>query len=574
MSAILDSCFFAANSIETVERIDAIPEIQKQFVESWKISTEIFVDDILTPIVIYAGFKSEFPYSLPSFYFQSTQFGYLPHIESQGGKLCLFEDGVSYKIDHPEDLVIYCIKKAKKLVQEGAEKKNFDDFNAEITSYWTRTYNRELAVDECYIIYDKIPSSTTVLNTIEYAVPIAGLKKKDEIYITLLYGSDDEPFDSFISRNYSVSRGNALFVCGFQIPSEAPYDLVFHEFINRISSVEDRKQAVNFINHNKGGKIFFQLTSFKIGGIFIPTVNLDKKGFRPGFLKTSDIYLKYEKKSSKLMRLYGSLYSTIRIANRTMGSLMPKHRFAVAGLGSIGSNLVHFLNGHNNVSFTLIDGESLSIDNIGRHLLGFKFINQFKAYAVAEHLHSIRPEQDITAKIDTIQGFINTDIDNLNKHTALFACTGDTMTDEFIINAINQEVIKIPVFFLWLEPFGSAGHLIYLNRTKEDPLITIVNPDTMLYKYNLIEDSEYNNQGNKFTKEDAGCNGSYTLYSGNDVIEMLSAFYPIICKLLKASETSKCYRWIGNIEEITKRGIRCKDHIENLSKGLVQEFPI
>ena len=572
MSAILDSCFFAANSIEKVERIDAIPEIKKKFVECWKISTEIFVDDFLTPIVLYAGFKSEFPYSLPSFFFQSLKFGYLPHIESQGGKLCLFEDGVSYKIDKPEDLVIYCIKKAKKLVQEGAEKKNFEDFSAEITSYWTRAYNGESAVDESYIVYDKLPSSTTVLKTIKYTVP--GLKEKNDINITLLYGSDDEPFDSYISRNYQVSRGTALFVCGFQIPSEAPYDMVFHELLNRISSAEDRKRVIRFINQNRGGTIFFHLTSVKIGGILIPPVNLNKNGFRPGFLKTSDIYLKYENKSSELVRLYGSLYSKDRIADRTLGTMMPKHRFAVAGLGSIGSNLVHFLNGHNNVSFTLIDGEILSIDNIGRHLLGFKFINQFKAYAVAEHLRSIRPEQDITAKIDTIQGFINTDIDNLNKHTALFACTGNTMTDEFIINAINQEVIKIPVFFLWLEPFGSAGHLIYLNRTKGDHLITIVNTETMLYKYNLIEDSEYNNQGNKFTKKDAGCNGTYTLYSGNDVIEMLCAFYPIICKLLKASGTSKCYRWIGNIEEITKRGIRCKDHIENLSKGLVQEFPI
>ena len=574
MSAILDSCFFAANSIEKVERIDAIPEIEKNFIECWKISTEIFVDDILTPIVLYAGFKSEFPYSLPSFYFQSTQFGYLPHIESQGGKLCLFEDGVSFKIDNPEDLVIYCINKAKKLVREGAEKKNFEDFNAEITSYWTRTYNRELVVDECYIIYDKIPSSTTVLNTIKYAVPIAGLKKKDEIYITLLYGSDDEPFDSFISRNYLVSRGKALFVCGFQIPSEAPYDMFFYEFLNRISPVEDRKQVINFINHNRGGNIFFQLTSIKIGGVFIPPVSLNKKGFRKGILKTSDIYLKFEKKNSKLLRLYGSLYSKNRIADRTLGTLMPKHRFAVAGIGSIGSNLVHFLNGHNNVSFTLIDGESLSIDNIGRHLLGFQFVNQFKAYAVAEHLHSIRPEQDLTAKIETIQDFINTEIDNLNKHTALFACTGDTMTDEFIINAINQEVIKIPVFFLWLEPYGSAGHLIYLNGTKGEPLITIVNPDTMLYKYNLIEDSEYKKQGNQFSKNDAGCNGSYTLYSGNDVIEMLCAFYPIICKLLKSSETSKCYRWIGNVEEIEKRGIKCKEEIENLPKGTIQQLSI
>ena len=148
------------------------------------------------------------------------------------------------------------------------------------------------------------------------------------------------------------------------------------------------------------------------------------------------------------------------------------------------------------------------------------------------------------------------------------------MTDEYIINTINQGMIRIPVFFLWLEPLGAAGHLVYINRTKTDPSIKVFDSDTFLYKFNLIEDSEYNKPNKQFAKKDAGCNGTYTLYSENDVLEMLCAFYPIICKLLVTPETSKCYRWIGNIEEIAKKGITCKSDVKTLPKGTVEQFSI
>lgn len=573
MSQLLDSCFVAVNAEEEVERIKVIPEFLRRFVECWKVHTEIFVNEVLIPIELFIGFKSDFPYSLPSLYFQSLQFGYLPHVESKGGKLCLFEDGVSYKTDNPKDLVVYCIKKAKTLLREGAEKTNWTDFKAEISSYWIRSYNEEPDVNMCYIIYDRIPTSTMALNAINYSAPVRGITNRKTIDNTLLFESDDEPFNGFLSKNFPVRLEKAFFINSFLIPNKAPYEMTFSSFVNMIADVEDRRQVKRYINHNNGGRVFFRLTNNRIGGVFIPPVKLDRKGFRKGSLTASEIYLKFEKKRSFLTRLYGSLYSKERIAERTLGTLMTKQNFAVAGLGSVGSNLVHFLNGYNNASFTLIDNDRLTIDNIGRHLLGFRFVNQFKVDAIAYYLQTIRPEQENMAVVGNIQTYINNNIAELNRHSALFLCTGDTMADLYVIKAINQHLITIPVFFLWLEPYGVAAHMVYINRNEYQP-IEIFSSDSLLYKYNAIDDVEYGKPDNCFTKKDAGCNGSYALYSGNDVLEMMSAFYPIICRILSNPTDSKCYRWIGNVKNIVKEGIVCKDEFEGVQKGIIQELPL
>lgn len=545
MSELLVSCFRDINLTEEVERIDSIPNISRNYIECWKLSTEIFVSDVLTPIAFYIGFGIDFPYSMPSFYFPSLQFGYLPHVESVGGKLCLFEDGTSFDTKDASEMILFCIKKAKRLIKDGAEKQNTGDFLSEITSYWTRRYNNEPEVKETFFINNSIPTTTSILNAISYAVPVSGLKRKDTIVNTLLYCSDEEPFDSYLSRNFDTKNGKVLFVSGFNVNHIAPYNLNFAAFLNHLTDKEEHKKVKSFINAHQGGQIFFKLTENRIGGIEVKPVRLQKNGFRIGSLTTCDVYLNFEKKTTNLTRLFGCLYSKERIAERTFGELMPKQNFLVAGLGSIGSNLVHFLNGNNNVSFTLVDNDILTVENIGRHLLGYRYINQFKVCAIVDYLQNIRPEQNNQFAIMSIQEFIGNDFHKLSDYSALFLCIGDTMTEEYIINAINEGNITIPVFLLWLEPFGAAGHMVYLNSINKQITYRISDEQTKLYIHNVISNEEYRNPNKRFTKREAGCNGAYALYSANDVLLMLSAFYPIINTLIAEPQESKCYRWVG-----------------------------
>lgn len=574
MSELLDSCLRDVNLTEEVERVESIPNVNRNYVECWKLSTEIFVSDVLTPIVFYLGFGIDFPYSLPSIYFPSLQFGYLPHVESVGGKLCLFEDGTSFDTKNASEMILFCIKKAKRLIKEGAEKQNTGDFLTEITSYWTRRYNNEPEVKETFFINGSIPTTTSILNAISYAVPVSGLKRKNTIVNTLLYCSDEEPFDSYLSKNFNTKNVKVLFVSSFKTSHLAPYNLNLAAFLNHLTDKGDQKNVKSFINTHQGGQIFFKLAENRIGGVEIKPVRLRRNGFRNGSITTCDVYLNFEKKTSNLTRLFGCLYSKERIAERTFGELMTEQKFLVAGLGSVGSNLVHFLNGNNNVSFTLVDNEMLTVDNIGRHLLGYRYVNQFKACALIDYLRSIRPEQKNHFGITSIQKNIGGNFQKLSEYTALFFCTGDTMTEEYIIDVINKGELTIPVFIMWLEPFGAAGHMAYINPNSLHRPLSINDAKTKLYIHNVISDAEYKNQDNHFTKRDAGCNGLYALYSDNDVLLMLSAFYPIINRLLAEPEESKCYRWVGNIKRIIQKGININVAHNEISQGTIQKFPL
>lgn len=574
MSELLDSCLRDVNFTEEVEKVDSIPNVNRNYIECWKLSTEIFVFDILTPIVFYIGFNIDFPYSMPSIYFPSLQFGYLPHVESVGGKLCLFEDGTSFDTKNASEMILFCIKKAKRLIKKGVEKQNVGDFLSEITSYWTRRYNNEPEVKETFFISNSIPDTTSILNAINYAVPVSGLKRKDTLVNTLLYCSDDEPFDSYLSSNFDTKIAKVLFVSSFKVNHIAPYNLNFAVFLNHLTDKEEQKKVKSFINTHHGGRIFFKLTGNRIGGVEIKPVRLQRSGFRNGSITTCDVYLNFEKKMTNLTRLFGHLYSKNRIAERTFGELMPEQKFLIAGLGSVGSNLVHFLNGYNNVSFTLVDNEVLTVDNIGRHLLGYRYVNQFKACALADYLRSIRPEQKSHCSFTSIQKYIGGNFQMLSEYTALFLCTGDTMTEEYFINSINKGDITIPVFIMWLEPFGAAGHMVYINPDSLHRPLSINDGQTKLYIHNVISNAEYKNQDNHFTKRDGGCNGLYALYSDNDVLLMLSAFYPIINRLLTETEESKCYRWVGNTKRIVQKGINVNITPAETSQGTIQEFPL
>ena len=133
--------------------------------------------------------------------------------------------------------------------------------------------------------------------------------------------------------------------------------------------------------------------------------------------------------------------------------------------------------------------------------------------------------------------------------------------------------LTIPVFIIWLEPYGLAGHMVYLNPNSDLSKISLYSDqNTYLYKYNIIHKDEYNHSQNKFIKRDAGCNGAYTLYSNNDVMAFLSAIYPKINTLIRQKDSkSHCYRWNGDMSLAKKYQIRLVNEVSSFS---LEEFSL
>ncbi len=309
-----------------------------------------------------------------------------------------------------------------------------------------------------------------------------------------------------------------------------------------------------------------------MAGISFDRIKINSKGFRKGYKTAYKALTEFEFKNKFLRRILCYQYSRDRVVARTNGVLMEPRKILIAGLGSIGSNLCYFFSGHNNVSFSLVDGQSLTVDNIGRLFLGFQYIGNNKALAMRDFLKSVKPDVEVKTTCSSLEEYITSDNNELGSQSAIFLCTGDQMSEEFMLEKVNNGSLSVPVFILWLEPYAIAGHLVYINPL-DNKCDRIVFDNDGWYRFNLISSDDYIGHPDKFVKRDAGCNGKYALYSGNDVILFLSAVYPIIERLLETPTESKAFRWTGNTKIAKEKAISLVND-EALNSGSIQEFAL
>ena len=461
------------------------------------------------------------------------------------------------------------IDRTRRWIEKYYGRDNSDEYVKEIRSYWNEEYDGENNVDDHWIMLGDRPTETCEMKGVAYVVKNLNDGSK-YVKNVVAFDEDDKTLAS-LKLHHNTKDISVLYIASLQIPDVPPFCMTGQEMIDRISDDEDRKTFKKYLNHVKNVNVLFPIgLNYAIGGICIHDLKVNRNGYRKGTLTSFKVLTSFENKNKKLDRLYASVYSSQRIAERTAGEIMMEKRFIVAGLGSIGSNLCYFLNGYNNATFALTDRDWLTVDNIGRHLLGFEYIGQYKSHAVARHLQQYRPDRKVQALLKNLQELKEEEI---NKASAIFVCTGDIMSEKWLFSQMAEGNIRKPAFILWLEPYGISGIMIYVNPEDEESVKRLrekANDNFM--SYCMVKREEYED-GERLTKHDAGCNGSYSLYSANDVSMFLSSMFHIIDKLLEKPSESKCYRWVGNTNIAMEKGVNLVSSL-GVSKNTLQELPV
>lgn len=567
---ILRFCFNEIGKIESVRLFNSFLDRHPQYIQAWELTTTITLQPPAEKISFIIAFRPSFPYSMPDIYYNDTKYDYFPHIDYENRKFCLYEDEIAYDVGNPLILIITSIRRAKEIIIQGVSGKNTADFLSEIKSYWNISYNHEPTIEWWGWVH-----SLTLNKTSRYVNLWIFSKNKTLRCKGCIVEKDDAMPDYMqqLKSNYGCTCHEILYIGQLQLPDKPPYDISTNKLLSIVSK-EDTLLIKRYINqcHSKTVIVFKLGQTNLLGGFYFEPINTNRKGFRPRVLTPFEVISKIEQ-NKKLPRILVDEYSSHRITIRTSGESSPHYKFVIAGLGSIGSNLCHFLNSANCPTFTLIDSDILSVDNIGRHLLGFNALYKHKVEGVKEYLKMIRPEQNISVFTDSIESVLSKDVSLINKNDCLFLATGNIMSELFIRKYQEERLLTIPVFIIWLEPYGLAGHMVYLNPNSDLSKISLYSDqNTYLYKYNLIHKDEYNHSQNKFIKRDAGCNGAYTLYSNNDVMAFLSAIYPKINTLIRQKDSkSHCYRWNGDISLAKKYQIKLVNKVASFS---LEEFSL
>jgi hypothetical protein len=548
---------------------DEIIEVDTCYMDQHGIGHEIKLHIVL---------GSHFPLRIPKIYLPNAEFEnfkYLPHID-ENRFICTFDPETSRTVpSNPGGIVKECLRRAVNIIEDGLAGKNYNDYESEFIAYWENKYDsNDLLKKDFLCLIDGEPQFSN-LNLIILEEPIA-------TYSYIIY-QNDKSADQFINylnlRELKFSRHSIHYIGEAKFDFKPPFDLK-NKDINQMVlhlSIEQQKKFKHYINSKETPKYVSAIIKADgkshLIGWFHSNFNLKKNGFRPGQLTNYDV-LKTFQSHDRVTRVSHTVYTPMRTRLRTDGIENTSQRgtiFTIAGLGSIGSNLMYFLNSFN-PEFRLIDMDKIKIENLNRYFLGFNYLGITKVDALKSYFMAKNPFQEIKVKKESIIDVFRNDLSFINDSDFIFLATGRANIDEFISNALKLGSITKPIFILWVEPYLCAGHCVFLhpgNKSYEDYF-----DKDGYFKFNIINKEEYTNGNPLLSMREAGCQTTYVPYSQTAVVAFLSAMFPKLLDIINNIAKESCaFTWVGNLTTVIKMGIALSLYIQKDQQETIIAHP-
>jgi hypothetical protein len=564
-----ENAFVEISKRETVTIVDKDKLDRKfhHFAEVWEIKTIVSdPKNIGKEVTLHLCLHNNFPLSLPIVYLSKESYNstkYIPHVDSNY-QICTFDSEINRTDpENPYGIIDESLRRSKQIIEIGLRKENLKDFEEEFLSYWECKFDGEKKVNqEILSLIEKDPTNNEVR--------LLKLERKLGCYSHILYQESEENlrFLKFLEENqYKFKDRELFFAKNLQIANVPPFDLSNKTAIEKIKSLGEEifKEFVYKLNKSPGGLYVLFLKTINGKNHYLGWVhsvpNLFQKGFRVGKITPYTALTTFQA-ATKVERVSPEEYTDERMNQRTAGmNNIEKYKIFIAGIGSIGSNLLHFLNSLSFPEFRLVDYETLTIENIGRHLLGINYVDIYKTIAAKDYLNHINPKQNILTKELSIIEVFETDQAFINDCDFLFIVTGKWNIESWVAKKIESSELIKPTFIVWVEPYLAGGHCIFIHPKdfKHDEFYHSAG-DTVLFNWNVINDKEFKENKSILTLKEASCQTSFTPYSGANVVLFLSAVYPRIIRVIREkTEKSFCMSWIGDKNLLNELEIKLSD---------------
>jgi hypothetical protein len=570
---IIEKSFAYLRTIENVSNASMHEKEAENFKHNdivWKVITEIELgNNEVSEIELYVKIEGDYPLSIPKIYLSNIhyeQLKYIPHIDTNRS-ICIFDEETSRPNPEEFELIIpECIIKAKRIIFGGISKANFIDFEEEFLAYWKGKYFKKDIFPENFLCIFNADSYLGKVYVIETEISLGGYK-----YFFHQNDNEGDRLKGYLNRLKRVFKEyECFYIDEIKIDFTPPFKYDNNQVLNFINQ-NSRKEFENFINLNTStSKIVLTKVSVLGKMVFIGWVYqklyTNRKGFRTQTITPFYVMNTFQKRD-KVLRIAPQIFTRERLARRTSGQIAHKNWcFLVAGLGSIGSHLIHFLNLLNYPCFKLIDKDILVVENIGRHLLGLSYVSQHKTLAIRNYLQLNFPTQKIETKEDFIQSVLNDTPEFVNNCDYIFLTTGNTNVENWIGEKIGKGTVTKPVFFIWIEPYLCGGHCIYIHPKSHN--YSNYFTESGYLKYNIIAEDYYANLGNALILKEGGCQTSYIPYSASDVSIFVSSLFSKICNIIENNIIeSKSYTWIGSNKTLIEKGIKMSEYANTKNKG-------
>lgn len=482
-------------------------------------------------------------YTLPEFTIDLKQYSSmqdLPHV-GPTGKICTFDSSISQPDPRkPEHCVATVLMRAIKVLNDGITGANFEDYSEEIDAYWC------LKSEGLGYLCDTFPEETTL---IYYALTRRGKKKSP------CFASDAQSAIKIAKRlgdhgMYTPNAYQCLFLRLNQ-PLSFPLPSTCGEWDAEVgrSGKKMLKEYRGFLSKSNLKNAFIVLSVPTQEGqtrlcLRQPTTPR-MRGFRllPKLHAAALRMPSYRDKSVEKYLLQD--ISQSRLFDRGGTSSILDGQYAIIGCGSLGSHLARQFADFGVTDFIIIDQEILTVENIARHVCGFKDVGEKKARALKVLLEESNPNIECKAICSDANAVLENEPTEFGRCRAIFITAADVPLEYHFAQALHTGTIDCPVIVMWIEAFSMAAHALVLNKPQN--IFTEMFDEDLSFLNPVIENSS------EYLRREAGCQSTYMPYSGLDVQAFLLDFLHLWQdRLQQESNRNYHYVWVGKLSVADK----------------------
>ena len=499
-------------------------------------------------VVLRIVFDKFFPIHKPLFFLKEpNSLGFIPHVDKSGSVCYSQNEGIVLDSTNPQGIINESFQKVLSTLEKGVSGENKEDFYLEFESYWN--------------LQENLLCISSIVTTLDKPKKIIIAKKNNtEFFIA----DDDISINNFCNGKLS---GKCTYVNAFYIPFTTSLDILPPKYGQCWSYKEVKKILIFWMNDREAKKIVKPLlanpktTEYLIFDLIISDSRNALFGIKISNIKCNISKRKRGKITKSPLLDKKVVFSPIKIDRYDKkylvsrggdGTILDNKRVLLIGCGSVGGHIALELARSGISSITLVDKETLSKENIYRHVLGFNYCDQAKSKALKSEIEKKIPHIKITSIEDSIENVLGNENFVISQWDLVIVALGDPTIELYLNKVFHKEEKMPPFIFTWLEAYGIGGHALLSNNNTSgcfQCLYRDINEINVLYNLASFAKEKQN-----FAKSLSGCGGEYTPYSSIATNKTaIIATELAIDLLLEKEKDNPLISWKGDSFNFTKK---------------------
>ncbi len=477
-------------------------------------------------LVIYLFIPYFFPDKLPKVYLKKSPQNPIPHLDSKKFVCTFRESGLRYRAENYTILIDEVLKQAKKIISDGIEGINIDDFEEEFLDYWRQKSN----VTFVSILSPSTQDGKVVVASVEFT---SGVK----YYVV---GNEYDYIEQFylkIDPNCKIEFISFGWFSRLKYVPTPPFPSNQFEYYKLLQLDKRQQKKLKKLTPKGFHAPKFVFFSIK-GNDFILAAWGAVFNSRKHFIRSYNV-VRYDSD-----RIYG------RIGKDNME--LKTKKVCIIGCGSIGSRVAIGLIEAGIEQLLIIDPEKLEMDNIARHLCGANSVGLYKVESVKKQVEQHFPASTIDAINKDVLEVLSEDTkDEILKCDLIISATGERTIERRLNIIASSEENFPPIIYTFTEAFGIASHAMYVNISLGGCYECALG-EKLDFKYVMADTGD-----RSIEQQDRGCQATFLPYSSEDTKMAASIAIRLSEQALTTNPTKTIHMlWAGNLEEIDRHGLK------------------